>query len=120
MTQLETEEFPFILPKGYIDNEGNRYRDGTMRLAREFDEIAAGKDRRVYGNPAYKEIVLLSRVITRLGPLTQLDGGEIEKFFTSDVEYLIDFCNKVNGKETKVTCPHCQHDFNVGVGPARK
>jgi hypothetical protein len=36
---LETE-FPFSLPRGYVDGEGNLHRDGTMRLATAFDEIA--------------------------------------------------------------------------------
>lgn len=119
MTQRE-EEFPFTLPKGYVDDDGNVHRDGTMRLAREFDELMAEKDSRNRGNPYYKPIILLSRVITRLGSLTRIEARNVENLFTSDVNYLIDFCNKINGKETKVTCPSCQHDFTVGAGQAGK
>ena len=32
-------EFPFTLPKGYIDSDGNLHRTGVMRLATAKDEI---------------------------------------------------------------------------------
>src|SRR3712207_9238535 len=63
---LQTE-FPFTLPKGYVDAEGNLHREGVMRLATAFDEIAPMKDPRVQSNPGYLVIILLSRVVTRLG-----------------------------------------------------
>ena len=31
-------EFPFTLPRGYIDTEGNVHRQGMMRLATAMDE----------------------------------------------------------------------------------
>jgi hypothetical protein len=39
MTTLQTE-FPFTLPRGYVDSEGNLHRQGVMRLATAYDEIA--------------------------------------------------------------------------------
>lgn len=119
MTQLQTE-FPFVLPNGYMDDDGNVHREGTMRLACESDELMAEKGSQRKGSPHYKPIVLLSRVIMRLGSLTRIEAKHIEGLFTSDLDYLIDICNKINGKETKVTCPSCQHDFTVGVGRASK
>ena len=63
---LQTE-FNFSLPMGYVDAEGNLHREGTMRLATAFDEIAPLKDPRVQSNPGYLLVILLSRVVTRLG-----------------------------------------------------
>jgi hypothetical protein len=62
-------EFKFTLPHGYVDAEGNVHRDGVMRLATAFDEIAPMKDPRVQTNPGYLVVILLSRVIGRLGEL---------------------------------------------------
>ena len=47
---LQTE-FPFTLPRGYVDAEGTLHREGVMRLATAFDEIAPMKDPRVQANP---------------------------------------------------------------------
>ena len=46
---------------------GNLHRDGVMRLATAADEILPLKDPRVQANQAYLVVILLSRVITRLG-----------------------------------------------------
>ena len=69
---LQTE-FPFQLPLGYVDAEGNRHRDGTMRLATAYDEIAPLKDPRVQSNPGYLLVILLSRVVVRLGTLDHIN-----------------------------------------------
>ena len=34
-------EFPFTLPRGYVDAAGNVHREGAMRLATARDEIDA-------------------------------------------------------------------------------
>ena len=60
-------EFEFTLPIGYVDAEGTVHRQGMMRMATAMDEIAPMRDMRVRANQAYLVIVLLSRVITRLG-----------------------------------------------------
>ncbi len=67
---LQTE-FAFTLPKGYVDHEGNLHREGIMRLASAADEIAPLQDPRVQRNSAYMSIILLARVITRLGNLPE-------------------------------------------------
>jgi hypothetical protein len=68
MTELVTE-VAFELPKGYVDADGNLHRHGTMRLATAADEIYPLKDPRVQNWPAYLIVILLARVVTRLGTL---------------------------------------------------
>lgn len=73
-------EFTFTLPRGYIDDTGMIHREGTMRLANAADEILPLKDPRVQQNPGYLTIILLARVITKLGSLPAggyEDGREI-------------------------------------------
>ena len=57
-------EFEFILPRGYVDKDGNLHREGVMRLANAKDAIGPLTDLRVQRNRAYLIIVLLSRVIS--------------------------------------------------------
>ncbi len=110
---LQTE-FEFTLPKGYIDSEGNVHRDGLMRLATAIDEIAPMRDPRVKSNEAYLTIILLSRVITRLGTLRHINPGVIEKLFSADLAYLQDLYRKINENghmQVGVVCPECEHHF---------
>src|SRR5437588_13045665 len=92
---LQTE-FPFTLPRGYVDSDGAVHRDGVMRLATAYDEIAPMKDPRVQANPGYLVIILLARVITRLGTLTALTPKMVEGFFAGDLAYLQDFYRRIN------------------------
>jgi len=95
MTQLQTE-FEFTLPRGYIDRDGNLHRTGIMRLANAKDEILPLQDPRVQRNEAYLIVILLSRVITRLGELTDINPAVIEGLFASDLGYLQEFYNSIN------------------------
>jgi hypothetical protein len=109
-------EFEFALPRGYVDEAGNVHREGRMRLATAADEIFPLKDPRVQGNPAYLVVILLSRVITQLGSLEVVNPKVIEGVYASDLAYLQDFYNRINGDGTpalKVVCPQCQHGFEV-------
>jgi hypothetical protein len=115
---LQTE-FPFTLPRGYVDAEGNLHREGVMRLATAFDEIAPMKDPRVQSNPGYLSIILLSRVVTRLGDLPQVNPKVIEGLFSADFAFLEDFYRRVNEQghnRMQVTCPECDTAFEVEVG----
>lgn len=94
-------EFEFILPKGYLDSDGNLHRKGVMRLATAIDEIAPLRDPRVKSNPAYATIVILSRVITRLGALSEISPMVVENFFAQDLSYLQDFYRAINGLESE-------------------
>jgi hypothetical protein len=112
---LQTE-FPFTLPRGYVDPEGNLHRDGVMRLATAYDEIAPLKDPRVRANEAYLVIILLSRVVTKLGTLSHINPKVVEGLFSSDLGYLQDFYRRINENQTealRVVCPQCQHEFQV-------
>ena len=114
---LQTE-FTFRLPLGYVDAEGNLHRDGTMRLATAFDEIAPLKDPRVQSNPGYLLVILLARVITRLGTLEHINPKTIEGLYAGDLAYLQDLYQRVNahGHDRVVTqCPHCEKTFDVEV-----
>ena len=76
-------EFDFVLPKGYVDENGTLHRDGTMRMATAMDEIAPLRDPRVRNNEAYLVVILLSQVITRLGSLNRVTPTMIEHFFAA-------------------------------------
>jgi hypothetical protein len=109
-------EFPFVLPRGYLDSEGNLHREGAMRLATAFDEIAPMKDGRVQANPGYLIVILMARVITRLGQLTSINPKVIEGLFAADLAYLQDFYDRINvngNSRLGVTCPHCDGRFDV-------
>ena len=112
-------EFPFILPRGYVDANGTVYKQGVMRLATAKDEIAPLQDYRVQSNRAYLVILLLSRVIVRLGDLRQIDTDVIENLFSTDLAYLQEFYRKINEEggapKHHITCPKCQHEMNVDM-----
>ena len=115
---LETE-FSFTLPRGYVDNEGNIHKQGTMRLATAMDEIGPVRDLRVKANQAYLSIILLSRVVTKLGTLPEINTGIIENLFSADFAYLQDFYRRINEDGTskiQTSCPECNHEFEVDLG----
>ena len=115
-------EHEFTLPMGYLDAEGTLHREGVMRLATAADEILPLKDPRVQGNEAYLTVILLSRVIVRLGAVGQVTPKVIEGLFAADLAYLQEFYNRVNrGGPAGVAaaCPKCAHEFALeghGVG----
>jgi hypothetical protein len=111
-------EHEFTLPMGYVDADGTLHRDGLMRLATAADEILPLKDPRVQKNPAYLIVILLSRVMTRLGGVSPITPKTVEDLFAADLAYLQDLYNQINrlgGNEHQVICPQCQHGFE----PAR-
>ena len=99
-------EFEFNLPKGYLDGEGNLHRKGVMRLAKAIDEIVPLRDPRVKANPAYATIVILARVITKLGALEDISPAVIENLYATDLNYLYQFYRQINELEdTEVKSP---------------
>jgi hypothetical protein len=111
-------EYAFVLPRGYVDQVGVVHRDGIMRLATARDEISPQRDPRVRENEAYLTVVLLSRVVTRLGTLAQVHTGVIEALFASDLAFLQDLYRRINEEghtAAAVTCPACNHAFTVDV-----
>ncbi|HNP70991.1 MAG TPA: phage tail assembly protein [Kouleothrix sp.] len=118
-TALQTE-FEFMLPRGYVDRDGTMHRSGIMRLATAMDEIAPMRDPRVRGNQAYLVVILLSRVIKKLGDLRDINTGVIEALFSADLAYLQDFYRRINETGTstvEVVCPECEHHFEMDVSP---
>jgi hypothetical protein len=114
-------EFDFVLPRGYVDDEGNVHREGRMRLATARDEILPQRDPRVRENEAYLTVILLSRVVIRLGSVGQVTPATIENLFASDLAFLQDLYRRVNSEGTThvaITCPSCKHEFAVDVAGA--
>ncbi|MBN0047607.1 hypothetical protein JS756_26570 [Streptomyces actuosus] len=115
-------EFEFELPRGYVDETGTVHRHGAMRLATARDELRPQIDLRVKENPAYLSVVLLSQVITRLGTVTDVHAGVVERMYATDVAFLQDFYRRVNSEghtRAAVTCPHCEGAFEVDLSGGR-
>ncbi|MDX3539778.1 hypothetical protein PV721_36760 [Streptomyces sp. MB09-01] len=115
-------EFEFELPRGYVDEAGTVHRHGSMRLATARDELRPQIDLRVKENPAYLSVVLLSQVITRLGTITDVHAGIVERMYATDVAFLQDFYRRVNSEghtRAAVTCPHCEGGFEVDLSGGR-
>ncbi|WP_248962847.1 hypothetical protein [Sphaerisporangium perillae] len=113
-------EVEFELPKGYVDAEGNLHRTGVMRLATAADEIYPLNDPRVRNLPAYLIVILLSRVVIKLGGLEEVNPGVIEGLFSADLAYLQDLYNRVNGLSPRTLtaeCPHCGRRQELEVPP---
>ena len=114
-------EHEFELPNGYVDKSGTLHRTGTMRLATAADEILPMKDPRVQNLPAYLIVILLSRVIVRLGTLPQINPGVVEGLFSEDLAFLQQMYNRINGlarSRTTARCPKCGESFEVKAPPA--
>jgi Zn finger protein HypA/HybF involved in hydrogenase expression len=113
-------EYEFTLPKGYVDKEGNLHRQGVMRLATTADEIIPLKDPRVQSNPAYLVVILMSRVVVKLGSLEAINPKIIEGLFAADLTYLQELYNEINANGVRsqtAICPHCNQEFNVEITP---
>ena len=111
-------EFEFELPKGYVDQNGDLHRRGTMRLATAADEILPLRDPRVQQNAGYLTIILLSRVVTKLGTLSTVNTRVIENLFTMDLAYLQDMYQRINNVEPPtmtVVCPDCGKVFEAPI-----
>ncbi|QMU78004.1 phage tail assembly protein [Streptacidiphilus sp. PB12-B1b] len=110
--------YPFVLPRGYLDDQGRVHREGVMRLATARDEIASQSDPRVRQNPAYLSVLLLARTVTRIGSAPGVDHLVIEGLFASDLAFLQDLYRRINQDghtEADVACPACGHGFAVDI-----
>src|SRR5688572_22861540 len=104
-------EYPFVLPRGFVDDSGTVHREGSMRLATARDEILPQRDPRVRENEAYLTVLLLARTVTRLGTVGSISPATIEGLFASDLAFLQDLYRRINQEGTThaaVTCPACQ------------
>jgi hypothetical protein len=111
-------EFAFTLPRGYVDEAGSVHRDGTMRLATARDEIEPLRDAAVRQNEAYLTVLLLSRVVTRIGDVDDVTTDVIEQLFAADFDHLQRLYERLNvdGELVgAVKCPECSHSFEVDL-----
>ncbi|MBU0654301.1 MAG: hypothetical protein KJ914_04110 [Gammaproteobacteria bacterium] len=111
-------EFEFTLPKGYLDSDGVLHKRGVMRLATAADEILPLKDPRVRQNEAYLTVIVLARVITKLGDLSDINTKVIEGLFASDLAYLQKLYEKYNSEELE-GLDDAPAPFHKGNGVAR-
>jgi hypothetical protein len=111
-------EVSFTLPKGYADQAGTVHRDGTMRLATARDEIEPLRDPEVRQNEAYLTVLLLSRVVTRIGDVREVSPDVIEGLYAADFDHLQRLYERLNtdGEAVgSITCPSCSHAFEVDL-----
>ena len=114
---LQTE-FEFTLPCGFVDEQGNLHRQGTMRLATALDEVEPLRDGRVRANDVYLSILLLSRVVTRLGEISPVSPAIVEKLFSADFTYLQDLYVRINNAGptlVETQCPSCGTRFALDL-----
>ena len=111
-------EFAFTLPQGYVDAAGAVHREGIMRLATARDEIEPLRDAEVRQNEAYLAVLLLSRVVTRIGDVTDVTPELVEELYAADFDHLQRLYERLNtdGEAVgAVTCPHCAQAFEVDL-----
>ena len=134
----------FALPLGYADAGGRLHRRGLMRLATAFDEIEPLGDPRVRENEAYLGLLLLSRVVVRLGDFSPVPPEVIAGLYTADFAYLQGLYLELNtalnlppaalspvapspapaaapasmGGTVETTCPHCGSDLLLDLSGA--
>jgi hypothetical protein len=121
-SDLLRRSFEFELPRGYVDGSGTVHRSGTMRLATARDELIPLADDRVRENPAYLTVVLLARVVERIGAVSDVHAGVIENLYASDLAFLQDLYRRVNQEghaRAGVKCPACSKEFTVDLTGGR-
>jgi hypothetical protein len=117
-------EFSFTLPRGYVDRNGRVHREGLMRLATARDELLPTFDDTVKRHPPYLTVMLLSRVVTKLGDLgpDDISPTVMENLFAADLAFLQDLYRRVNSEGTTravVKCPSCHEEISVDVAGGR-
>jgi hypothetical protein len=111
-------EFAFTLPRGYVDATGAVHREGVMRLATARDEIEPLRDAEVRRNEAYLAVLLLARVVLRIGDVDDVTPSVIEGLYAADFDHLQRLYERLNtdGEAVgAVTCPHCAQAFEVDL-----
>lgn len=111
-------EYAFTLPKGYADASGEVHREGIMRLATARDEIEPLRDVEVRQNEAYLTVLLLARVVTKLGDVTEVTPEVVEGLYAADFDHLQRLYERINtdGEAVgSVTCPNCSQAFEVDL-----
>ena len=118
MAVMLQTEFSFRLPRGLVDTNGGLHRDGIMRLATALDEVEPLQDPRVKNNQAFLSILLLSRVIVRVGEISPVTPSMIANLFASDFSYLQELylqLNEAGSHSSETQCPACGHRFGLDL-----
>jgi hypothetical protein len=93
---LQTK-YEFVLPRGYVDAQGALHREGVMRLATARDELDPLRDPTIAGpDDPRLTVLVLARVVERLGTLELVTAHEIEGLFAADLAFLQDFYGVIN------------------------
>src|SRR3954464_4731029 len=111
-------EFSFTLPRGFVDDAGVVQREGTIRRATARDEIEPLRDPAEREYEAYLTVLLLARVVTRLGDLPEVSPEVVEQLFASDLDHLQKLYERLNTPDDAVgaiACPACRHEFEVDL-----
>ena len=111
-------EISFTLPLGYVDEQGETHRQGTMRLATARDEIEPLRDPSVRANEAYLSVLLIARTVTRIGSVTDITPPLVERLFAADFDHLQRLYERVNSDGDSVgivSCPQCAQRFEVDM-----
>ena len=114
-------EYEFTLPVGYVDPDGSLHRSGVMRLCTALDELEAMNDARVRTTQSSLSVLLLSRVVERIGEVSDISPETIERLFSADFAYLQDFFVRLNDAAAPVVeteCPRCHTRFALDLGSA--
>ena len=112
------EEFAFILPVGYVTEDGKPHRSGKMRLATALDEIKIHADERMLASERYHDILLFSRVINTIEDVGPVDTELVEGLFEVDFRYLQSLYMERNGQlqyQIESECPKCESRNSVNL-----
>lgn len=133
---MPTPVYEFTLPHGYHDQQGRVHRSGLMRLATARDEIEPLADPRVRENEAFLGLLLLSRVVTRLGEYSPVPAELVADLYAADFAYLQELYFELNGSVAsprvasfptqpvaapalpsviQTVCPNCQAELTLDL-----
>jgi hypothetical protein len=111
-------QYAFTLPRGYVDASGAVHREGVMRLATARDELEPLRDPAVRENEAYLTVLLLARVILRIGDQTTITPELVEGLYAADFDHLQRLYERINSDSEavgQVDCPSCGVAFEVDL-----
>lgn len=113
-----SHEVEFVLPIGFEDQKGMLRRTGKMRLATAGDELAIQDHDQNRFNQRYRDLLLLSQVIVRLGEYDQVTPEILEDLYEADFLYLQLLYKDLNGeieKRAHVQCPACGNEDKISI-----
>ncbi len=106
---MNVGEIEFVLPLGYVDEKGALHRNGRMRPATAYDEIVIQQNAKTI-NPRYRDILMLSQVVTAIGELPSVGPQVMEELFEVDFIYLQMLYKELNSsyeRKAEARCPAC-------------